>query len=163
MVVLFLFWLIYFKEGAKFSGDLSWIKSLPLVNASLNGISAFSLLLGLIFIKRNNRTAHIVSMIFAVFTSGLFLISYIMYHQFHGDTKFVSLGGIRYLYFFILISHIIFSIGAVPLIFTTLYHALRKNFIKHKKFARITFPIWMYVSVTGVLVYIFLKYFNNVP
>ena len=99
-------------------------------------------------------------MLTAVGTSGLFLVSYIVYHYFQGDTKFTNPGAIKYFYFFILISHIFLSVINVPAVFITLYHAANKNFDKHKRFAKWTFPIWLYVSVTGVLVYLFLKFLN---
>ena len=97
----------------------------------------------------------------ATFTSALFLVSYITYHHFHGDTKFVAVGTIRPIYFGILISHILLSAIQVPLILSTLYLALTRKFVKHKKIARITFPIWLYVSVTGVVIFIMLSQFNH--
>jgi putative membrane protein len=100
-------------------------------------------------------------MLLATFTSALFLVSYIAYHHFHGDSKFLAQGWIRPVYFTILISHILLSVVQVPLILTTLYLAYSKNFVKHKKIAKITFPIWLYVSVTGVLIFIILKWFNE--
>ena len=157
-VFAFLFWLIYFKETATASGD--WVTYLPAVNASLNAITSILLVLGFQFIKNGQKEAHIKTMLAAVASSGLFLISYILYHHFHGDTKFLGEGSIRYVYFFILISHILLSMIQVPLIFTTLWFAFTKKYEKHKKFARWTFPIWLYVSVTGVLIYAFLKVFN---
>jgi putative membrane protein len=96
----------------------------------------------------------------ATITSALFLLGYISYHHFHGDTKFIATGAIRPLYFGVLISHILLSATQVPLILSTLYFALTQQFVKHKKTAKITFPIWLYVSVTGVIIFIFLKYFN---
>ncbi len=157
-IFAFLFWLIYFKETATTSGD--WVTYLPATNATLNAITAILLILGFQFIKNGQRSAHIKTMLTAVATSGLFLISYVLYHHYHGDTKFLAEGNIRYVYFFILISHILLSMVQVPLIFATLWFAFKQNFTKHKKFARWTFPIWLYVSVTGVLIYAFLKVFN---
>jgi putative membrane protein len=157
-VFAFLFWLIYFKEAATASGD--WVSYLPALNAILNSITATLLVLGYNFIKKGKKEAHIKTMLLAVGTSALFLVSYILYHHFKGDTKFLAEGIIKYLYFFILISHILLSMIQVPLIFTTLFFAFKKNHIKHKKVARWTFPIWLYVSVTGVLIYVFLKVFN---
>ena len=99
-------------------------------------------------------------MLSATFTSACFLISYIAYHHYQGDTKFMGLGIIRPIYFFILITHILLSIVQVPLILTTLYLAAAKNFVRHRKVARVTLPIWLYVSVTGVLIFVILKSFN---
>jgi putative membrane protein len=160
VVLAFLFWLIYFKTGADASG-LAWVSLLPLANAILNFITSCFLLIGYYFIKVGKKLEHIASMLCATMTSAIFLVSYIVYHHFHGDTKFIAEGGIRYVYFFILISHIILSMVMVPLVFGTLYHAARKNFSVHKKLAKWTFPIWLYVSITGVLIYIFLKFLNH--
>lgn len=158
LVFAFLFWLIYFKETATASGD--WVTYLPALNAIFNTMTASLLVLGYSFIKRGKKEAHIKAMLSAVGTSALFLISYILYHYYKGDTKFLAEGMIRYIYFFILISHILLSMIQVPLIFTTLFFAFKKNYVKHKKVARWTFPVWLYVSVTGVLIYVFLKVFN---
>lgn len=157
-VFVFLFWLIYYKEAATAQGD--WVSYLPAVNAILNTITASLLVLGFNFIRKGKKSAHIKTMLLAVGSSALFLISYIVYHHYKGDTKFLAEGIVRYVYFFILISHILLSMVQVPLIFSTLYFAFSKKMDKHKKFARWTFPIWLYVSVTGVLIYVFLKVFN---
>lgn len=157
-IFAFLFWLIYFKETATASGD--WVTYLPAINASLNAVTSVLLVLGFQFIKNGQRSAHIKTMLTAVATSGLFLIGYVLYHHYHGDTKFLAEGSIRYVYFAILISHVLLSMIQVPLIFLTLIFAFRQKFEKHKTIARWTFPIWLYVSVTGVLIYAFLKVFN---
>jgi len=96
-------------------------------------------------------------MVSAVIVAGTFLVSYVVYHHFHGDTPFTGQGIIRPIYFFVLISHIVLSMVAVPLVLTTLFFAGTARFDRHKKIARITFPVWLYVSVTGVAVYFFLK------
>jgi putative membrane protein len=153
----FLVWLIYFKTAAAVSDDNSWVNFLPAVNAFLNALTSMLLITGHTFIKQNKIKWHIRFMLLATFTSALFLISYILYHHFHGDSKFQGTGYVRYIYFGILISHILLSAIQVPLIFSTLYLAMTKQFVKHKKVAKITFPIWLYVSVTGVLVFVFLK------
>lgn len=159
-VLIFLFWLIYFKEGANTEGR-EWVSLLPTLNASLNTLCFCLLLLGYRFIKRGQKKAHIISMIGATTCSALFLVSYILYHHFHGDTKFLTQGWMRPVYFFILISHILLSVPLVPMVLTTLYHAGAKHWDHHKKWARWTFPVWLYVSMTGVLVYIFVQYFNT--
>lgn len=158
IVFVFLIWLIYFKSAA--TTEASFVNYLPMLNAFFNFLTSVFLILGYIFIKNNRIDLHIKSMISATSTSALFLISYVLYHHYHGDSKFLGTGGIRYIYFFILISHIVLSAVQVPLILSTLYLAFTKNTQKHKKVARITFPIWLYVSVTGVLIFIFLRWFN---
>lgn len=159
-VIGFLFWLIYFKTGTAVD-SVGWVSNLPALNAILNTITATLLVTGYVFIKKNHRGLHTKAMIAATFTSACFLVSYITYHHFQGDTKFMGTGAIRPIYFFILVTHILLSIVQVPLILTTLYLAAVKNFTRHRKFARVTFPIWLYVSVTGVLIFVILKSFNQ--
>ena len=159
-VIGFLFWLIYFKTGADVN-SVSWVSNLPALNALLNALTAMFLITGYVLIKKNRIDLHKAAMLTATVTSALFLVSYITYHHFQGDTKFGGVGIIRPIYFTILISHILLSIVQVPLILTTLYLAAVKNFKRHKIFARITFPVWLYVSVTGVLIFIILKSFNQ--
>ncbi len=160
-IVAFLVWFIY---GRQTSGDssLAFVETLPLVNASLNGLSATFVLIGIYFISGRKKKAHATCMILATFSSALFLISYLLYHYYHGDTKFPGQGIIRPVYFFILITHIITSILVVPLIFTTLFFAASKRFEKHRRIARWTYPIWLYVSITGILVYLLLKKYTEV-
>ena len=155
-----LVWLIYFgpKDASGYSQE--FIEFLPVLNASLNSLASVFLVAGYIFIKKKNEIMHRNMMISAFVASSLFLVSYLVYHYAHGDTKFINVGFIKYSYFFILISHIILSGVVLPLIFTTFYYIFTNNRAKHKKFARITFPIWLYVSVTGVLVFFYLRYFN---
>lgn len=157
-IALFLIWLIYFK--GKVAGP-EWVAELPSLNALLNSLSAICLIFGFINIKRRNKLVHMRFMLSATVFSALFLVSYITYHYFHGDTKFPAHGWIRPLYFFILITHISLSMVALPLILATLWWALRSEFRFHKKIARWTFPIWLYVSVTGVIVYFILKAYTT--
>lgn len=157
-VIGFLFWLIYFKDAE--TQTMGWVEYLPALNAFLNTVTATFLVSGYIFIKKNNIEKHKWMMLLATMTSALFLMSYITYHHYHGDTKFIATGSIRTIYFFILISHILLSIVQVPLILITLYLAFTQKFIRHKKFAKVTFPIWLYVSVTGVLIFIILNRYN---
>ena len=158
-VLAFLFWLIYFKTGAEVDST-GWVSSLPALNAFLNSVTATLLVCGYVAIKSNKINLHKYFMLAATATSACFLISYITYHHYHGDTKFLAEGVIRPIYFSILISHILLSMVQVPLILTTLYLAFMKNFAKHRKVARITFPIWLYVSITGVLIFVILTWFN---
>jgi putative membrane protein len=137
-----------------------WSKWLAPLNAMLNTLSASFLLAGFIAIKKGQQTLHIKFMLSAIASSFFFLLSYLTYHHFHGDSKFLGEGWIRPIYFFILITHILLSMVNFPMILVTLNHAFHRNDEKHKKWARWTFPIWLYVSVTGVVIYLMLKAFN---
>lgn len=132
------------------------IEYLPTVNALLNTTSAILLLIGHRLIKHGNKDAHKSCMIGAFSVSILFLISYLTYHYYHGTTRFMGEGLIRPLYFTILTSHTILAVSIVPLILITLRRGLREQIEKHVKIARWTYPIWLYVSSTGVIVYIML-------
>ena len=157
VIALFLIWLIYFK-GKVAAPD--WVGALPAANASFNSLSALCLTFGYINIRRGNRVVHKRFMLTATVFSALFLISYITYHFFHGDTVFPGHGWVRPVYFFILISHIGLSMVALPLILAALWFGLGSQFRVHRRIARWTFPIWLYVSVTGVIVFAFLRYFT---
>lgn len=132
------------------------LSDLPLLNALLNGTSALLLILGFVFIKRKNMAAHKACMGAAFLTSILFLISYLTYHYHTGSRPFRGEGWIRPIYFTILISHTLLAATIVPLAILTLYRAWAARFDKHVKIARWTLPLWLYVSVTGVLVYLLL-------
>ena len=129
---------------------------LPHLNASLNATSALFLLSGYYFIKRLRVRAHRNCQVAALITSTLFLASYLTYHYYHGDTRFLGQGIVRPFYFTILISHIILAIVIVPLVVITAYRAARGDFVRHRRIARWTLPLWLYVSVTGVIVYFML-------
>jgi len=158
VVAAFLIWLIYFK-GRVEAPD--WVASLPAANAAFNSLSAICLLLGYLRIRRREIAAHKRFMLAATSFSGLFLVSYITYHFFHGDTRFPGQGWVRPAYLALLISHIGLSMVALPLIFATLYFGLGSQFGFHRKVARWTFPIWMYVSVTGVIVFFVLRAYTS--
>ena len=130
------------------------IETLPHVNAVLNTISSVLLVSGLIFIKRKLRRHHAACMLGAVFVSCLFLISYITYHYQHGATSFTRQGIIRFIYFSVLLSHTILAAVTLLLVPLTLFQAVRSNFERHKRIARWSYPIWLYVSITGVLIYL---------
>ncbi len=151
----FLVWLIYLKTTRAPAPE--WIGVLPAANACFNACAAIALTAGWRNIRRGNRAAHTRCMLSAVAFSALFLVSYVVYHNFHGDTRFPGQGMIRPVYFFVLASHILLSIVALPLILSTLYHAATGRFATHRRFARVTLPIWLYVSVTGVVVFALLK------
>jgi uncharacterized membrane protein YozB (DUF420 family) len=132
---------------------------LPTVNAALNSLSAVFLFAGFLFIKSRNRSAHRLCMLAACASSTLFLISYLFYHYHVGSVPFKGAGAIRVVYFAILISHTILAVTVVPLALVTLSRALRERFDAHRRIARWTLPIWLYVSVTGVIVYAMLYRF----
>ena len=129
------------------------IADLPAVNAVLNGSSALLLASGYLFIRRRRVTAHKICMITAFGTSTLFLISYLTYHYHIGSMPFAGQGWVRPLYFAILISHTILAVAIVPLALTTLYRAWKAQFARHAWIARRALPIWLYVSITGVVIY----------
>ena len=132
------------------------ISYLPHLNACLNGTSAILLLLGYRFIKAHNVVAHRACQIGALIVSLLFLTSYLTYHYHHGTTRFQGTGLARPVYFTILTSHTILAIVIVPLVALTFYRAFRGDFLRHRRIARITLPLWLYVSITGVIVYLML-------
>ena len=154
-----LIWLIYFKGRAD---GPAWVAALPAWNAVFNSLSACCLGAGYLRIRRRQIEQHRAFMLGATVFSTLFLISYVTYHSYHGDTRFLGQGWIRPVYFTILISHIGLSMVALPLILTTLYLALGRRFPIHRRVARWAFPVWMYVSVTGVLVFLILNGYNVV-
>jgi uncharacterized membrane protein YozB (DUF420 family) len=132
------------------------LTDLPAVNAALNGTSAVLLASGYRFIRRRQITAHKRCMLAALVTSTLFLLSYLTYHYHVGSMPFRGEGSVRPLYFTILISHTILAAAIVPLALITFLRAWKADFIKHVRIARWTLPIWLYVSVTGVIIYVML-------
>jgi len=132
------------------------LSSLPTLNAILNSISGLFLATGYIMIRRRRITVHRACMLVACTTSTLFLISYVVYHANVGSVAFTGQGAIRVVYFTILISHIVLAASILPLALLTLVQALQERFDRHARNARWTLPIWLYVSVTGVVVYLML-------
>ena len=132
------------------------LSQLPALNALLNSASALMLILGYRFIKKRKILAHRLCMSGAFLTSVGFLISYLIYHFHHRTTVFQGPDWARPVYFFILFTHVVLAIVIVPLVLVTLSRALRGQFLNHRRIARITLPLWLYVSVTGVLVYLIL-------
>lgn len=132
------------------------ISDLPTLNAILNSISAILLTVGYVFIKQKNRNAHRNCMVAAFITSTLFLTSYLIYHYNVGSVKFQGQGPVRTIYFAILLTHTILAVVIVPMILITFSRAFKKWFDKHRNIARWTLPLWLYVSVTGVVVYLML-------
>lgn len=132
---------------------------LPPIYATINGITAVILVLAVLQIKKGNRKTHQRLMQTAIVLSALFLVMYVAYHMTSDSVAYGGEGTIRYVYFFILITHITLSIGVIPLVLFTYVRALSEQFDKHRKLAKITFPIWLYVAVTGVIVYLMISPF----
>ena len=133
-----------------------FISYLPHVNACLNGTSFLLLFTGYRFIRARNVAAHRACQIAALGVSLVFLASYLTYHFHHGATRFQGTGIVRPIYFTILLSHTVLAIVIVPLVILTFYRAFRNDFSRHRRIARITLPLWLYVSITGVIVYLML-------
>jgi putative membrane protein len=155
LVVMALFWL----PAERPAGQLD-VSALPLLNASLNGASAILLLSAYLFIRRRQVKWHRRLMLAAFVLSILFLLSYLTLHAVAGSTSFTGQGWIRPVYFSILISHIIFAAVVPPLALTTLYRAWQGTFSQHRRIAAWTLPIWLYVSLTGVAIYLLLYHLN---
>lgn len=142
----------------KFEVATDALDNLPALNASINALVSVLLILGFYFIRiKKNRRLHSLSMKSAFGLSALFLISYVLYHTTHESTSFGGEGMIRNIYLFILLTHIVLAAAIVPLVLITFSRALTEKFDKHKKIARITFPLWLYVSITGVVVYLMIS------
>lgn len=132
------------------------VSALPLFHAILNGSTAFFLVLGFLFIRKKNLKLHRTSMLSAFALSSIFLVSYVIYHYSKESTPFGGDGVVRYVYFFILITHIVLATAVVPLALFAIFRGLTNQIEKHKKVVRWAFPIWLYVAITGVLVYLFM-------
>ena len=137
--------------------DIKPLSFLPPIYATINGITAVVLLVAVWAIKNKNRALHERLMKFAILLSVLFLLMYIAYHMTSDSTKFGGEGAIRYVYLFILLTHIVLSIVVIPFVLITYVRAITSNFERHKKIAKITFPLWLYVAITGVVVYIMIS------
>ncbi|MGL5111477.1 MAG: DUF420 domain-containing protein [Flavobacterium sp.] len=146
---------ILFKVKLKdFGINVSPLRFLPPIYATINGITAFVLVSAVMAIKKGKRKLHENLMKTAIGCSLAFLVMYIAYHMTTDSTSYGGDGAMRYVYFFILLTHILLSIAVIPLVLITYVRALAQKFDKHKKIAKITFPIWLYVAVTGVIVYL---------
>ena len=130
---------------------------LPPIYASINGVTAIVLIAAVIAIKKGNRKLHEQLNTFAIGCSLVFLLLYIGYHMTSDSTKFGGEGAIKYIYYFILLTHIVLSIIIIPFVLTTFMRAKLGNFPQHKKIAKITFPLWLYVAITGVVVYLMIS------
>jgi putative membrane protein len=155
---LFLCWLVYFHAPTDVTG--THLLFLPSLNALLNALSAIALVIGFRLIRAHRVSGHRAAMFAAFVFSCLFLVTYITNHALHGDMRFQGAGAIRYIYFPLLISHIGLSVVALPMILITFFLSLTGRFPAHRRLARFTFPIWLYVSVTGVIVYAMLALYR---
>jgi putative membrane protein len=151
----FLFWLIYVHPAAATSAQFAF---LPALNAALNGLSAISLLIGYTFIRARRIPAHRAAMISAFIFSTLFLVSYIAHHALHGDVRYPLGAPLRSVYLPLLASHIILAIVALPLILVTFFFSLTGRIPEHRRIARWTLPLWLYVSITGVVTWAMLRW-----
>jgi putative membrane protein len=154
----FLFYLLYGRTSGSEAGRFTF---LPAVNAACNAVTTVLIVHGLVVIHRGDERRHRRSMLGAFASSTLFLVGYVVYHIYHGDSRFPGQGWIRPVYFTILISHIMLSAAALPLVLTTFYLALARRLEAHKKVARFTYPIWLYVSVTGVTIFFLLRAYSS--
>jgi putative membrane protein len=150
----FLFWLIYVHPAAATSAQYAF---LPALNALFNGLSATALLIGYTFIRARRIQAHRAAMITAFAFSTLFLVSYILHHALHGDVRYPAHAALRSVYLPLLASHILLAIIALPLVLVTFFFSLTGRIPQHRRVARWTFPLWLYVSITGVVTYVMLR------
>ena len=149
--------LLFSVKLKDFGYNVQPLSFLPPIYAAINGITAVVLVAGVLAIKNGKRKLHERLMTTAIALSVAFLVMYVAYHMTTDSTKFGGEGSIKMVYFFILISHIILSIAVIPLVLITYVRALAERFDRHKKIAKITFPIWLYVAVTGVVVYLMIS------
>ncbi|RZK17389.1 MAG: DUF420 domain-containing protein [Hymenobacter sp.] len=145
--------LFYFKGLFQIDGAAKYLYWLPALNAGLNSLTAVALLTGFYFIRQKNVLAHRASMLTAFSLGALFLVSYVAYHSQVASTHYGGVGASRTIYFLLLLTHISLAIVTVALVLFTLYFALTGQYTKHQAIAKWTFPVWLYVSVTGVIVY----------
>tara|TARA_B110000090_G_scaffold207013_1_gene257584 strand:- start:193 stop:738 length:546 start_codon:yes stop_codon:yes gene_type:complete len=141
----------------KLGFDVEPLTFLPPIYASVNGLTAIILIAAVIAIKKGNRKLHERLNTFAIFCSLLFLVMYVAYHMTSNSTAFGGEGVIAYIYYFILFTHIILSVVVIPFVLTTYMRAKLTDFPAHKKIAKITFPLWLYVAITGVIVYLMIS------
>ena len=149
--VCFLLWLLYMHHPI--DAAAAHFRFLPLLNAVLNSLCTIALLSGFYFIRRRAIPAHRAAMTTAFVFSSLFLVSYITNHALHGETHFPGAGPVKTFYLSLLVSHVLLSVVALPMVLTTFFFSLTGRFTQHRRIARYTLPIWLYVSVTGVVVY----------
>lgn len=154
LALALLAYLLLLRRG---SGDPTSLAFMPAVNASFNGAAAVLLVLAVTAIKKKHVARHQKLTLAAFASSSFFLVGYLAYHYVHGDTKYPGAGGMRLAYLTLLASHVLLSIPVVPMCLAAFYFAFRRRFGTHKKITRVLFPIWLYVSVTGVIVFFMLR------
>ena len=155
VATLFLFWLIYLHPAADQAQNS--YAFLPALNALMNGLSAVCLLLGYVMVRNSRLSAHRAAMIAAFLFSTMFLVGYIAHHALHGDVRYPHEAALRGVYLTLLASHILLAIVALPLVLVTFFFSLTRRIPSHRKVARWTFPLWLYVSVTGVITWAMLR------
>jgi putative membrane protein len=153
--IVFLLWLIYLHPALDEAGER--YAFLPGLNALLNGLSATALVAGYVFIRQKKINYHWRAMVTAFALSTMFLVGYILHHALHGDVRYPVHAAYRTAYLWLLGSHILLSAVALPVILVTFFFSLTRRFQQHKKIARWTFPLWLYVSITGVITYLMLR------
>jgi len=147
-------WLLLIHDGRADSGiDLRFM---PAVNACLNTVSTLCLVFGYVAVRQRRLTVHRGFMLGAYAASALFLVGYLAYHYVHGDTKFTGDGAVRVIYLLILATHVVLSMGIVPMALLAFWFAWKQQYARHKKLTRVLLPIWLYVSVTGVVIFFML-------
>ncbi len=153
---------LLFMPKETLSDEGSWVYSLPFFNAIINSFTALLLIAGFIFVKSGKVTLHKASMAGAFVLGIVFLVFYIIYHSSVASTPFGGEGWVKFVYFFFLISHILLSMGVVPLVLSSIFFAVFGRLDSHRRVAKYTFPVWLYVSVSGVIVYLMIsQYYIN--
>lgn len=155
LALVFIAWILMVRRAAP-AGEVD-LRFLPAVNASLNALATAFLVAGWVAIRRRAIRLHKRLMVAAFAASALFLVSYLTYHYVHGDTRYQGEGWLRAVYFFVLITHVVLSMAVVPMALSAFYFAWRRQFARHRRLTRVALPIWLYVSVTGVLIYFMLR------
>ncbi len=145
------------REGRLPFSEAGFLQNLPMLNATINFFVSLCLIGGFLAIKKGKRMLHKRFMLSAVVLSVFFLVSYVTYHYNVAETKFGGKGILKAIYYFILLTHILLAMVSVPLVLFSVYYGLTKQYRRHKKWVRYSFPIWLYVAVTGVLVYLFIS------
>jgi putative membrane protein len=156
----FLFWLLYFR-GQAVAPPPAVVTSLPALNAALNSLSATFLIFGYVAVRRRMWARHMRFMLAALASSALFFVSYLVYHHFQRHTPFTGTGFVRPVYFFVLITHVVLAAAVVPMILLSFFTSLSGRLAVHRRLSRYTLPVWLYVSITGVLVFVMLKAFSD--
>jgi putative membrane protein len=154
-----LFWLLYFR-GRAAAPPPGLVARLPALNAGLNSLAATFLVCGYVAVRRRMWRRHMRFMLAALTCSALFFVSYLVYHHYQRHTPFTGTGLVRPVYFFVLISHVVLAVVVVPMILLSFFTSLSGRLTVHRRLSRYTFPVWLYVSVTGVVVFAMLKLFS---